>query len=296
VRTDAVAIPAPVSTRARDFVALAKPRLNLLVVASTLAGYAMADGEPLGLLRICGLGLGTGLVAGGASAFNQVYERDIDALMQRTRLRPMPDQRLQPLEGLVFGLAITIIGALMVAVSSNVLAAAVALTTVLIYVAIYTPLKRRTPFNTVIGAIPGALPAIVGWAAASGEITAKAWALFGIMFLWQMPHFLAIAWLCREDYARARLQMLPVLEPDGRSTGRQAVLYGAALIPLSLAPALLHMAGQIYFVGALLLGLAFLWLTFRFARTRSTEDARRAFFGSLAYLPLLWILMIADKL
>ena len=295
MRTDAVAIPAA-GTRARDFVALAKPRLNLLVVASTLAGYAMADGEPLGLLRICGLALGTGLVAGGASAFNQVYERDIDALMQRTRLRPMPDQRLQPLEAVMFGTAITIIGALMVAASSNVLAAAVALTTVFVYVAIYTPLKRRTPFNTVIGAIPGALPAIVGWAAASGEITAKAWVLFGIMFLWQMPHFLAIAWLCREDYARARLQMLPVLEPDGRSTGRQAVIYGAALIPLSLAPAPLHMAGQVYFLGALVLGLAFLWVTFRFARTRSTADARRAFFGSLAYLPLLWILMIADKL
>jgi protoheme IX farnesyltransferase len=295
VRTGAVAIPAA-GTRVRDFVALAKPRLNLLVVASTLAGYAMADGEPLGLLRICGLALGTGLVAGGASAFNQVYERDIDALMQRTRLRPMPDQRLQPLEAVMFGAAITIIGALMVAAASNVLAAAVALTTVVVYVAIYTPLKRRTPFNTVIGAIPGALPAIVGWAAASGEITAKAWVLFGIMFLWQMPHFLAIAWLCREDYGRAGLQMLPVLEPDGRSTGRQAVIYGAALIPVSLAPAPLHMAGQVYFLGALLLGLAFLWVTFRFARTRSTRDARRAFFGSLAYLPLLWVLMIADKL
>ncbi|HEX4567892.1 MAG TPA: heme o synthase [Vicinamibacterales bacterium] len=295
MRTGAVAIPAA-GTRVRDFVALAKPRLNLLVVASTLAGYAMADGEPLGLLRICGLALGTGLVAGGASAFNQVYERDIDALMQRTRLRPMPDQRLQPLEAVMFGAAITIIGALMVAAASNVLAAAVALTTVVVYVAIYTPLKRRTPFNTVIGAIPGALPAIVGWAAASGEITAKAWVLFGIMFLWQMPHFLAIAWLCREDYGRAGLQMLPVLEPDGRSTGRQAVIYGAALIPVSLAPAPLHMAGQVYFLGALLLGLAFLWVTFRFARTRSTRDARRAFFGSLAYLPLLWVLMIADKL
>jgi len=200
------------------------------------------------------------------------------------------------LEGVMFGVAITIVGALMVAAASNVLAAVVALTTVFVYVAIYTPLKRRTPFNTVIGAIPGALPAIVGWAAASGEITAKAWVLFGIMFLWQMPHFLAIAWLCREDYARARLQMLPVLEPDGRSTGRQAVLYGAALIPLSLVPTPLHMAGQIYFAGALMLGLAFLWVTFRFARTRSTRDARTAFFVSIAYLPLLWILMIADKM
>jgi heme o synthase len=295
VRTGAVAIPAT-GTRARDFVALAKPRLNMLVVASTLAGYAIADGEPLGLIRICGLALGTGLVAGGASAFNQVYERDIDALMRRTRTRPLPDQRLQPAEGVLFGAAITVAGALMIVAASNALAAAVALTTLIVYVAVYTPLKRRTSFSTVIGAIPGALPPIVGWAAASGEVTAKAWTLFGIMFLWQLPHFLAIAWMYREDYARAGLPMMPVIEPDGRSTGRQSLLYAAALVPVSLAPAPLHMTGQIYFAGALVLGLGFLWLTFRFARTRSTRDARRAFFGSLAYLPLVWILMIADKM
>jgi len=280
----------------RDFVTLAKPRLNMLVVASALAGYAMADGEPLGLLRICGVLLGTLLVAGGASAFNQVLERDIDARMRRTRTRPLPDQRLQPIEGVLFGAASTSVGALMITAASNILAAVVALTTLVVYVAIYTPLKRRTSFSTVIGAIPGALPPIVGWAAASGEITAKAWTLFGIMFLWQLPHFLAIASMYREDYARAGLPMLPVLEPDGRSTGRQAVVYAAALIPLSLAPAPLHMAGRVYFAGALALGLAFLWLTFRFAMTRSSRDARRAFFGSLAYLPLLWILMIADKM
>ena len=295
MRTDAVALPAP-RARVRDFVTLAKPRLNMLVVASALAGYAMADGEPLGLLRICGVLLGTLLVAGGASAFNQVLERDIDARMRRTRTRPLPDQRLQPIEGVLFGAASTSVGALMITAASNILAAVVALTTLVVYVAIYTPLKRRTSFSTVIGAIPGALPPIVGWAAASGEITAKAWTLFGIMFLWQLPHFLAIASMYREDYARAGLPMLPVLEPDGRSTGRQAVVYAAALIPLSLAPAPLHMAGRVYFAGALALGLAFLWLTFRFAMTRSTRDARRAFFGSLAYLPLLWILMIADKM
>lgn len=292
--TESVAIGAT-GTRARDYVALAKPRLNLMVVASTLAGYAMADGEPLGLLRIVGLLLGTGLIAGGASALNQVYERDTDALMRRTRLRPLPDQRLQPVEGVLFGAVIAIAGSLMIAAASNLLAAEVALATLGIYVVIYTPLKRRTSFNTVIGAIPGALPPIVGWAAASGEITAKAWTLFGIMFLWQLPHFLAIAWMYRGDYARAGLPMLPVLEPDGRSTGRQAMAYCAALIPVSLAAAPLHMAGRVYFVGAMVLGFAFLWLTFRFARTRSTHDARIAFFGSLAYLPLLWILMIADK-
>ena len=240
--------------------------------------------------------LGIGLVSAGAGALNQALERTTDARMTRTADRPLASGRFPLWLGNVAGLGAVALGGLWLLMHTNLLTFALALLTAFTYVAIYTPLKRRTPFNTVIGAIPGALPAIVGWAAASGEITAKAWVLFGIMFLWQMPHFLAIAWLCREDYARARLQMLPVLEPDGRSTGRQAVIYGAALIPLSLAPAPLHMAGQVYFLGALVLGLAFLWVTFRFARTRSTADARRAFFGSLAYLPLLWILMIADKL
>jgi protoheme IX farnesyltransferase len=295
VKSDA-AVLAGSHARSRDFVALAKPRLNLLVVASTLVGYAMADGEPLGLLRVGGLLLGTGLVAGGASAFNQVVERDLDALMKRTRTRPLPDQRLQPIEGLLFGSAITLAGLLMLVTAANLLAAGVALATLLSYVAVYTPLKRRSSFGTVIGAIPGALPPIIGWAAASGALPPQAWTLFGIMFLWQLPHFLAIAWMYRDDYARAGFLMLPVLEPDGRSTARQSVLYAAALVPLSLAPTLMRMAGEAYFAGAMVLGLAFLWLTLQFARTRSVRDARRVFFGSIVYLPLLWILMIANKI
>jgi len=295
LRSDAAALAQP-HARTRDFVALAKPRLNLLVVASTLVGYAMAPGESLGILAICGLLLGTGFVAGGASAFNQVLERDLDALMRRTRTRPLPDQRLQPIEGIMFGTAITLAGLLLIAAASNLLAAIVALATLLSYVAVYTPLKRRSSFGTVVGAIPGALPPIIGWAAAEGALPAQAWILFGIMFLWQLPHFLAIAWMYREDYARAGFPMLPVIEPDGRSTGRQAVVYAAALVPLSLAPALLRMTGGIYFAGALVLGLAFLWMTFRFARSRSVSDARRVFFGSIAYLPVLWILMIANKI
>ena len=291
----AAALPAA-GTRSRDFVALAKPRLNMLVVASTLAGYAMADGEPLGLLRVAGLLLGTGLVAGGASAFNQVIERDLDALMRRTRQRPLPGQRLQPLEGLLFGTVITLAGVVLILASSNLLAGAVALATLVTYVAVYTPLKKRTSFGTVIGAIPGALPPIIGWAAVAGALPLKAWVLFGIMFLWQLPHFLAIAWMYRDDYARAGFPMLPVIEPDGRSTGRQSLLYAAALVPLSLAPTLMHMAGDWYFAGALALGLAFLWLTFRFARSRAVKDARVVFFGSIVYLPVLWILMIADRL
>jgi heme o synthase len=295
VRSGAIALTTS-AARSRDYVALAKPRLNLLVVASTLVGYAMGYGEPLGFVRVLALLLGTGFVAGGASAFNQVLERDLDALMRRTRTRPLPDQRLQPIEGVLFGIAITLAGLLMIVAASNLLAAGVALATLVIYVAIYTPLKRKSSLGTVIGAIPGALPPIIGWAAIEGQLSVEAWTLFGIMFLWQLPHFLAIAWMYREDYARAGYPMLPVIEPDGRSTGRQAVAYTAALLPLSLAPTLMHMAGVIYFVGALALGLAFFWLTIRFARTRAMRDARRVFFASIAYLPLLWILMIADKL
>jgi protoheme IX farnesyltransferase len=283
-------------TRSRDFVALAKPRLNMLVVASTLAGYAMGDGEPLGAVRVALMLLGTFCVAGGASAFNQVIERDLDALMRRTRNRPVPAHRLQPLEAFLFGTAITLAGVLLIVSASNVLAGGAALATLLIYAIIYTPLKRKTSFATVIGAIPGALPPIIGWAAIANELPIKAWTLFGIMFLWQLPHFLAIAWMCRDDYTRAGFPMLPVLEPDGRSTGRQSVVYAAALIPLSLAPTLMHMTGNLYFVGALLLGIAFLYLAWRFARSRADADARLLFFGSILYLPVLWILMIANRL
>jgi len=295
VRSDAAVMTGSYA-RSRDFVALAKPRLNLLVVASTLVGYAMGSGEPLGIVRVLGLLLGTGLVAGGASAFNQVMERDLDALMRRTRMRPLPDQRLQPLEGILFGTAIMLAGLLMIVAASNLLAAGVALATLVIYVVIYTPLKKKSSLGTVIGAIPGALPPLIGSAAVEGTLSVEGWTLFGIMFLWQLPHFLAIAWMYREDYARAGYPMLPVIEPDGRSTGRQAVVYTAALLPLSLAPTAMHMAGVIYFGGALVLGLLFFWLTIRFAQTRATRDARRVFFASITYLPLLWILMIADKL
>jgi protoheme IX farnesyltransferase len=294
VRSEAVALT---GTRARalDFVALGKPRLNFLVVVSALAGYVMGGSEGLGMLRLAGVLVGTGLVAGGASTFNQVYERDVDALMRRTRLRPLPDGRVQPSEAIAFAAAVSLTGLVILIATTNLLAAAVALATLLTYVVIYTPLKRRTSLATVIGAIPGALPPIIGWTAARGSLSREAWMLFGIVFLWQLPHFLSIAWMFRDDYARAGFPMLPVVEPDGRSTGRQAVLYGAALIPLSLVPTLMRLTGNIYFGGALVLGLAFLALTIRFARSRSVRDARILFFSSIIYLPLIWILMIADR-
>ena len=291
MKSDALALPAARS-RANDFVALAKPRLNVLVVASSLAGYVMGGGDTSNAVRVVFTVVGTALVAGGASAFNQVIERNPDSLMRRTRLRPVPDGRLQPGESLVFATALSVFGLLILAAGVNILSAAVALTTLLTYALIDTPLKRRSSFSTVVGAIPGALPPVIGWAAARDGLSLGAWVLFGIVFLWQLPHFLAIAWIYREDYARAGFPMLPVIEPDGRSTARHAVFYCAALLPVSLAPTLLGMTNTAYFVAALVLGLLFLGLTLKFARTRALVDARRLFFGSIIYLPILWILMI----
>lgn len=294
MKTGAIALPAA-RTRTHDYVALAKPRLNMLVVASALAGYAMAGGEAAQLLTLLGTLVGTALVAGGASAFNQLLERDTDGLMRRTRLRPLPDARLGARDALVFGGSLSAGGLLVLAATVNTLSAVVALATLGSYVLVYTPLKRRTSLATVIGAIPGALPPVIGWAAARGDLSQGAWVLFGIVFLWQLPHFLAIAWIYREDYARAGIPMLPVVEPDGRSTARQAVVYAAALLPLALAPTLVGMSGSVYFVGAFVLTSLFLVLAVRFAWTRAVADARRLFFGSIVYLPLLWILMIADR-
>ncbi len=297
MKSVADAVPLPVARmRGLDYLALAKPRLNFLVVVSALAGYAMAGGDASAVLLLVATAAGTALVAGGSSAFNQAIERVPDGLMRRTRRRPLPDHRLQLNEALVFASAVSAIGLLVLALAVNLLSAAVAFTTLVIYAAVYTPLKRRTSFSTVIGAIPGALPPVIGWAAARGSLSQGAWVLFGIMFFWQLPHFLAIAWMYREDYARAGFPMLPVIEPDGRSTARQAVLYAAGLLPLSIVPTIIGMSGRVYFEGALTLSIFFLLLAIRFGLTRRMGDARRLFFGSILYLPILWILMIADRL
>ena len=296
MKSDANAVALQASTRAADFVALAKPRLNFLVVISALAGYAMGGGDGHDVLRVLYTLLGTGLVASGASAFNQLIERDRDGLMNRTRLRPLPDGRLQSFDAAVFASVLSIAGLLILVAGVNVLSAIVAFVTLATYALIYTPMKRRTSFATVVGAIPGALPPVIGWAAAQNEIGRGALVLFGIVFLWQLPHFLAIAWIYREDYARAGFPMLPVIDPDGRSTARQVVVYAAAVLPLSLAPTLIRMTGAAYFAGAFALGLIFITLALRFAHSRSVPDARRLFFGSIVYLPLLWILMIADRM
>jgi protoheme IX farnesyltransferase len=294
MKSMASAVPAAHS-RSADLVALAKPRLNLLVVVSAVAGYVMASGDTHDVWRLLFMTVGTGLVAGGASAFNQVLERGPDSLMRRTRMRPVADGRLTSSEAWVFGVILTIAGLALLAIGANVLSALVALATVASYALVYTPLKRHSSFSTVVGAIPGALPPVIGWAAALDELSHGAWVLFGIVFLWQLPHFLALAWMYREDYARAGFPMLPVIEPDGRSTARQAVVYTLALLPVSLAPTAIGMAGAVYFAGALVLTGAFLAQAIKFALTRSIADAKRLFLGSIIYLPLLWMLMIADR-
>jgi protoheme IX farnesyltransferase len=291
----AVAVPlAAVSSRPADFLALTKPRLNFLVVATTMAGFYLGSTR-FDLPALFHTIIGTALVAGGASAFNQVAEREVDGLMRRTRMRPLPDGRMRPSTAWRFALAISALGLAELAFGVNLLSAGVALATLLTYALVYTPLKKRTSLSTLVGGIPGALPAVIGWAAARGTLSIEAWVLFSIVFLWQMPHFLAIAWLCRDDYARAGLPMLPVVEPDGRSTATQVVLYSAVLVPASLVPTLVGLAGGVYFAGAAVLGLAFFTLGVRFALRRSTEMARALFLGSISYLPLLWGLMLANR-
>ncbi len=283
-------------SRTSDFVALTKPRLNLLVVATTAGGYYLGAGPGANLLSLANVTLATALVAGGSAAFNQVMERRVDALMERTRRRPVAEGRLAPRESLLFAAALSLAGLLWLALTTTVLATVVAFVTLLTYVVLYTPLKQRTSFSTVVGAIPGALPPMIGWAAATDTLSREAWVLFAIIFLWQMPHFLAIAWLFKDDYGRAGFPMLPVLEPDGRSTGYHVAAYASALLPVSLVPSLMGLAGFVYFGVALALGLAFLAVSLRFAVSRTRRDARVLFFTSIAYLPLVWLAMVLDRL
>jgi protoheme IX farnesyltransferase len=283
-------------TRAGDFVTLTKPRLNLLVVATAAAGYYLGSGTPFDFTGLVNMTVGTALVAGGSAAFNQIAERRVDALMERTRWRPLAAGRLGAREAAWFATALSLAGLAWLAITTNWLATAVAFVTLATYVAIYTPLKPRTSFATVIGAIPGALPPVIGWAAATNTLSREAWLLFGLVFLWQMPHFLAIAWLCREDYGRAGFPMLPVIEPDGRSTAQQVAAYASALVPVSLTPAIIGLAGPTYFVCALLLGLGFLYVSLRFAMRRTRRDARLLFIASIAYLPLVLIVLVLDRL
>ena len=282
--------------RATDFITLTKPRLNFLVLITTLAGMYLAapEGVPLAIL-VHGL-VGTALVAGGAAALNQVWERETDSLMRRTRLRPIAGGRLRVADGTWFGILLAGTGLAELTWKVNALSAAVAAATLVSYVLVYTPLKKRSSLSTLVGAVPGALPPVIGWAAATGTISIPAIVLFGIVFLWQMPHFLAIAWLYRDDYERAGIPLLPVLEPDGRRTGQQALLYAAALWPVSLLPAVVGIADAPYSIVATVLGFGLIALSALFARDRTTKTARHLFLYSITYLPVLWAALVADRL
>ena len=278
--------------RAGDFVALTKPRLNSLVVVSAGVGYVLGAGAAPDLGVALHALIGCGLVAGSAAAFNQVAERDVDKAMRRTERRPLAVGRVTPTEGTVFAGLVGAAGLTELALGANVLAALVALVTLVCYAGIYTPLKRRTEWATLVGAVPGALPPVIGWAAARGALTVEAAVLFGIVFLWQLPHFHALAWLYRDDYARARLPLVATGDPDGRRTAAHAAAYAAALVPMSLAPAAVGLVGPGHLAVAVPLGALLLIPALRFRRKRDDRRARALFVASLAYLPLLWISLV----
>lgn len=278
--------------RAADFASLTKPRLSSLVLFVVFLSGWLAGGD---LATIFCAVLGTGLVAGGANAVNQLLERDLDARMDRTSNRPLPGGRLTPVEVGVFGFGIAIAGVSWLSFLTTPLAAGLAASTFITYIFLYTPLKTRTPLNTLVGAVPGAMPGLIGWAAVHGDVGPLPSTLFWIVFFWQIPHFLAIAWIYRDDYARAGYRMLPAVDPDGVSTGRQAVIGAMTLLPVSLIPYFAGLAGVWYAAGATVLGYYFLVHAILFLRRRSLPTARALMRASLVYLPLLLALLLLDS-
>ena len=278
-----------------DFLALTKPRLVLMVLIATVAGFYLGSFGEFDWIRLLNTIFGTALAAGGTIALNQYVERDLDAKMRRTRSRPLPDGRLHPARALIFGVTISAGGVLYLLVAVNALSSLLAAITVLSYIFLYTPMKRKTPFCTFVGAIPGALPPMGGWVAAQGGLGFEAWVLFGIMFFWQIPHSLAIAWMYRTDYERAGLKLLPVIHPDGRSTGHQIVSNCLALLAVGLVPTLIGIAGPSYFIAALALGSVFLGCGVSFAILRSTVAARRLLLASYLYIPLQLGMLSIDR-
>ncbi len=278
----------------RDLQELSKARLSSMVVITSLVGYllgaAVLDWIVLGATLA-----GTAMTAFGANALNQYRERDTDALMQRTRQRPLPAGRLAPATALLYGVGIAILGTFVLLAFSGPLPAAIAASTVLLYVLVYTPLKRRSTVNTLVGAVCGALPPLIGWSAATGGLELGGWLLFSLLFVWQMPHFLALAWLYRDDYARGGLRMLPVSDPDGRLTFPVTVVFALMHVPLGLMVTLAGIAGPWFALGSVALGLGWVALGLRLYRSHSDRDARRMFLASLVYLPVALLLMVADR-
>ena len=275
---------------------LFKARLTTLVLLTTGVGFHAGTRGSLDLALLMQTLLGTAFLAAGAAALNQWLERDYDAQMRRTQDRPLPSGHLRPQTALVVGSACVASGLGWLVLATNPMTSALGAVTLLIYLFIYTPLKRVTPLNTLVGAVPGALPPLMGWTAARGSADAGGWALFAILVCWQLPHFLAIAWLYREDYARAGFAMLPVFDPDGRRTAGRALCHALGLLPVSLLPYGLHLAGPVYLGGAVVLGLIFVRAALQFRRQVAPDTARRLFYVSILYLPLLLALMVMDKI
>lgn len=282
--------------RLAAFVELTKPRLVSMILVTTTVGFYLGSWLSIDYGLLLHTLIGTGLAGGGTLALNQLIEREADALMDRTKTRPLPDGRLQPMDALIFGALLTSGGLVYLMLVVNPLSALVTALITVSYLFVYTPLKMKTALCGIVGAVPGALPPVIGWVAVNDTLSIEAWILFSIMFLWQMPHSLAIAWLYREDYARAGFQLLPVIEPDGRSTGRQVITNCLALLAVGLLPTLVGLAGPRYFVVAFCLGCLFLWYGILLARTRSRESARQLMFVSLVYLPVLLTAMALDKI
>ncbi len=281
--------------RSLDYITLTKPEVNFLVVVSTLAGFYLGSRGPLDWKLLLPTLLGTLLVASGTGSLNQVIEREVDAQMRRTADRPVPAGRLSPAEAFCFGVFLAGAGGLYLWRAVNPLASLLALLTLVSYLLFYTPLKKKTPLCTLVGAFPGAMPPLIGWAAARGSLTLEAWVLYAILFLWQFPHFLAIAWMYREDYARAGLQALPRGDHEGRSISRQILACSLALVAVSVIPTFLGQVGMTYFFGALVLGLGLLSCGARLAAARSNALARQLLLASVVYLPLVFGLMMLDK-
>jgi len=281
--------------RVNAYVELTKPRITFLIALTSAAGFALASRGSINYISLTSALFGIALLSSGIATLNQYLERDLDALMRRTAGRPLPSGKLLPWEALAFGIGLTALAEIYLLVLVNPLSALLGLTVIAGYLFGYTPLKTRTSLSTMVGAFPGAVPPLIGWTAARGTLDLEGWVLFAILFLWQFPHFLAIAWMYREDYSRAGILMLPVIEPEGRVTAQQIVVYTLMLIPISLLPAVLGMSGKVYLYGAIVLGLAFLYSSIRAAFSLSRQQARRLLLASVLYLPLLFILMVLDR-
>lgn len=290
-----ISSPARTSSFGSMLADLVKARLTTLVLLTTLVGFYLGMRGAMDFALMFHTLVGTALVAAGASALNQLLEREYDAKMRRTQSRPLPAGRLQPATVAIFGGACSVAGLLDLALGVNLLTSVIGAVTLVSYLFIYTPLKRVTWWNTAIGAIPGALPPLMGWTAARNELSSEGWALFAILAFWQLPHFFAIAWLYKDEYAKAGFKMLPAVDPDGSRTGSQAVSNTIGLLLVSLFPFVFKMAGMVYLVSAVVLGVGFLWCAARFARQLTPPRARQLFFASIIYLPLLLVVMVWDK-